>query len=322
MKIKNSTLPAGRQELKIKKETKPNFAKASMGKPLVSIVMPVYNAQDYLAEAINSILAQTYQSFEFIIIDDASTDGSLEIINKYQKRYPKIIKVISVKKNLNRGGDHCANLGIECARGKYIARMDADDISLPSRLEKQVEFLEKNPKVFLLGSNAYVIDKKGKIIGDKLEPSSSKEIYKSYTRFHPIIHPSATYRRFVGNKKFSYKIRYDANNDYYTFFSLICQGSVFRNLEEKLIYYRIHEKNDTFVNMKGKFMNTLKIRFEMILHYGYKPNIKDVETSILQAALLLLLPEKATKNLYLVSKGIIKLKIPTISVRKFIPFSI
>ena len=251
---------------KISKEAKPNFAKASMGKPLVSVVMPVYNAQDYLAEAINSMLSQTYQNFELIIIDDASKDSSPEIIKRYQKKFPKKIKIITVKKNLNRGGDHCANLGIEIAKGKYIARMDADDISLPHRLEKQVEFLEKNPKVFLLGSNAYVIDKRGKVIGDKLEPSSSEEIYKSYTRFHPIIHPSAMCRRLINGRKFLYKIKYNANNDYYTFFSLLCQGFVFRNLDEKLIYYRIHETNDTFVNIKGKLINTLKIRFEMIIH--------------------------------------------------------
>ena len=115
--MKNITAKAGsRLETTSGKNLK--FKIKTDTRPLVSIVMPVYNAQDYLAEAINSILAQTYQSFEFIIIDDASTDGSLEIINKYQKRYPKKIKVISVKKNLNRGGDHCANLGIECARGK------------------------------------------------------------------------------------------------------------------------------------------------------------------------------------------------------------
>lgn len=302
------------------KNLKISFSKDA--KPLVSIVMPVYNAEAYLADAINSMLKQTYQNFEFIIIDDASTDGSLEMIRKYQKRFSKKIKVVSVKKNLNRGGDHCANLGIAKARGKYIARMDADDISLPQRLEKQVEFLEKNPKVFLVGSNAFAIDKNGSVIGDKMVFTKFDEIYKSYARFHPIIHPSAMYRRLVDGKPFSYKIKYNANNDYYTFFGLMCQGHVLRNLEEKLLYYRIHETNDTFVHIKGKFLNILRIRLEMIFKYGYKFTIKDVFTNIAQGTLLLLLPEKATKNLYLISKGIIKLRIPTISARKLIPFSV
>lgn len=165
-------------------------------KPLVSVVIPVYNAGEFLAASIESILNQTYQNFEFIIINDASTDNSLKIINKYKKHHQKI-KVISLKKNLNCGGDLCANKGLKKAKGKYVARMDADDVAHPKRLETQIEFLEKNPGVFLVGSNAYVIDKKGNLIGNKLEPQTHESIYKSYFVIHPIIHPSCMYRRLL-----------------------------------------------------------------------------------------------------------------------------
>ncbi len=275
-----------------------------MKQPLISVVMPVYNAGPFLAEAIESILSQTYQNFEFIIIDDASIDNSLSIIRDYQKRYPEKIRIIENKSNLNCGGDKCANKGLRIAQGKYIARMDADDIAHSERLEKQVDFLEKNANVFLVGANAYVIDKKGNKIGEKLEPLNHRDIEKTYFTFNPLIHPACTYRRSIKNKKFLYQIKYNANNDYYTFFKLLCKGYKFANLKEKLLYFRIHGKNDTFVNMKQKYWNTLGTRMIMMFNFGYKPTIKDLITSFVQTIIILLLPEKLLMNIYLFAKGI------------------
>ncbi|MBI2031737.1 MAG: glycosyltransferase [Candidatus Levybacteria bacterium] len=291
-------------------------------KPLVSVIMPVFNAGSFLTDAIESILHQTYKNIEFIIVDDCSTDESWKIIKSYQKKYPSIIKTIRLKKNLNKGGDSCANIALKYARGKYIARMDADDISGIDRLEKQVEFLEKNPDIFMVGSNAHVINTRGIIIGEKLEPLTNNDIYKSYARFHPIIHPSIMLRRLISAKRFYYQIKYSANNDYHTFFKLICTGFKFANLEEKLVYYRIHSTNDTFVNIKNKFMNTLKIRLRMFMHYNYKPTPKDVLISFIQSVLLFALPERVTKDLYLISKGIIKIKDLILPLQRFIPFSV
>ncbi|RJP46612.1 MAG: glycosyltransferase [Armatimonadetes bacterium] len=276
--------------------------------PLVSIIMPVYNTANFLVEAIESIINQTYQNFELIIINDASTDNSLEIIKKYQKKFSKKIKVIDLKNNLNRGGDSCANQGIKIAQGKYIARMDADDVAHPKRFEKQISFLEKNPDIFLVGSNAYVINKRGKIIGEKIEPQKNEEIYKNYLTFHPLIHPSCTLRRQLKTHNFCYEIKYSANNDYYTFFKLICLGYKFTNLPEKLLYYRIHNNNDTFINIREKFFNTIRIRLKIIKTYGYQPTPKDILISFIQTLTTFFLPEKVSAKLYLVSKGIIKPK--------------
>lgn len=268
-------------------------------KPLVSVIMPVYNAGDFLMEAIESILNQTYHNFELIIIDDCSTDNSLSIINSYKSKYPEKIKVVKTKKNLNCGGDRCANKGLKYAKGKYVARMDADDIAHPKRLEKQVAFLEKNPSIFLVGSDAYLIDKNGKVIGEKLEPQTNDKIYKAYYSYHPIIHPSSMYKRFQGNKPFIYQIGYKANNDYYTFFKLLCQGYKYANIKQKLIYYRIHYGNNTLLNMKTKFLNTLKVRLKMVFKYQYKPTINGVISTILQTMLLLILPEIVLRKLYI-----------------------
>ncbi len=295
-------------EKKLKK-FQPNQKKRKKIKPpLVSVIMPVYNQEKYLTSAIESIVNQTYKRFELIIIDDESTDGSTEIIKAYKRRYRSKIKIIKTGKNLNRGGDMCANLGIEEASGKYIARMDADDIAVLTRLENQVEFLEKNPKVLLVGSSAYVINKRGTVIGEKNEPCNPLDIYKSYATFHPIIHPSAMIRRIFDGKKFYYQINYSANNDYYTFFKLVCRGYIFVNLKDKLLFYRIHDKNDTFLDIKKKFLNTIRIRLDMVSNFNYRPSFKDILINIAQTSILLILPENMSKNLYLVTKGIIKPK--------------
>lgn len=287
--------------------------------PLVSVVMPVYNAGDFLVEAIESILNQTYKNVEFIIVDDASTDNSWTIIQKYKKLYPKIIKSIRMDQNLNRGGDVCANEGLKIARGKYVARMDADDIAHLERLEKQVTFLQAHPKTFLVGSNAEVINKNGKIIGEKREPQTPKAIYDAYFGFHPLIHPSCMYRKMIGKKPFMYVIRYSANNDYYTFFRLMCKGRKFANMHEKLLYYRIHGNNATFVNLKEKFLNSTKIRLAMIRECGYKPTAKDILQLCLQSIVVTVLPEKALTYIYLLAKGIVKPTNPFILFKRLRP---
>ena len=278
--------------------------------------MPAYNSEDYIQEAIFSVVNQTFQDFELIIIDDASTDNTVRIIKRIQKRFPDKITLIEVKENLNRGGDPCANVGLKIARGKYIARMDADDVADLTRFEKQIKFLKANPRVFLVGSNAYVINKKGVIIGEKNEPSTSEAIYKAYFGFHPLVHPTCMFKRKLKNgTPFRYEIKHSANNDYYTFFKLICQGYKFVNLEEKLVKYRIHNSNATFVDMKIKFVNSLKIRLAMVANYGYIPTPKDLFVVFAQSMVVMLLPEKALLNIYFLAKGIIKLEelVPTIS---------
>ncbi len=292
--------------------------KNKMSKPLLSVIMPAYNAEAYVQEAVSSVLNQTFQDFELIIIDDASTDATVKIVKKIQKANPdKNIKLIEVKKNLNCGGDKCANEGLKVARGKYIARMDADDVADVSRFEKQITYLRENPRVFLVGSNAYVIDKSGKVIGEKIEPLTSEEIYKAYFGFHPLIHPTCMFKRKLKDgSAFRYVIKHSANNDYYTFFKLICQGYKFVNMDEKLLKYRIHNSNATFVDMKKKFVNSLKIRLSMVANYGYIPTPKDIIMLTVQAGVVLILPERMLLKIYFLAKGIIRKEdlIPSFSI--------
>ena len=273
---------------------------------MLSVIMPAYNSQDYIKEAILSVLNQTFKDFELIVVNDASTDNTLKIAEEMAVK-DKRIQVIHLRVNRNCGGDRCANIGLKFAQGKYIARMDADDIADRTRFEKQVKYLENHPEVFLVGSNAHVIDRNGKIIGDKIEPLSSEEIYKAYFGFHPMIHPTCVFRSTLKNgDKFYYQIKYSANNDYYTFFKLVCQGYKFVNLEEKLLQYRIHNHNATFVNMRKKFVNSLRIRLYMIFRHRYIPTLKDLFVLSAQTGVMFVLPERVLLKIYFLAKGIIR----------------
>lgn len=273
--------------------------------PLVSVILPVYNADIFLKESIESILAQTYKRIQLIIIDDGSTDNSWSIITHYQNKYPRLITSIHLKKNINEGGNASANIGIQRAKGTYIARMDADDIAEPTRLEKQVRYLAQHPDVFMVGSSALVIDKDGNAIGEKIMPGNHAEIYNQYMLIHPIIHPTVVFRNNVLNRKCFYLCGYSANNDYYTFFDLISQGYKFANLPEKLLRYRIYGNNTSLKSIKSSYFNTVQTRIHILKKYGYPLNAKIVIINILQFLLILIAPEKLIFYTYLLSRGII-----------------
>ena len=266
--------------------------------------MPVYNAGDFLVEAIESVINQTYSNFELIIVNDNSKDNSLSIIKKFKKQYPKKIRLINLKTNLNVGGDAAVNLAIKKAKGKYIAKIDADDIAHPKRLVKQVDYLESHSDIFLVGTNAYVINKEGKIVGEKKEPETAKEIYNEYIYFHPIIHPSVMFRNFKKRSNF-YRIKYPIANDYYTFFRLICTGYHFANLSDKLLYYRIYGGNTSLRNIKKGLLINLLIKLEMIKKYHYPLTSKAIVKNLIYLISGMLLPQGITYYLYLISKGII-----------------
>ncbi|MFN5442865.1 MAG: glycosyltransferase family 2 protein, partial [Crocinitomicaceae bacterium] len=162
----------------------------SITPPDVSVVMPVYNGEQYLKEAIESILSQTYVNFEFIIINDGSEDNSEEIILSYND--PRIVYI----KNLeNLKLIKTLNIGFSKAKGKYIARMDADDISLPRRLEKQVDYLERNPDIGVLGTGVFL--KGEKEISKLLYHTDDKSLRFALAFYCPFIHPSVVLRKAV-----------------------------------------------------------------------------------------------------------------------------
>jgi glycosyltransferase involved in cell wall biosynthesis len=279
--------------------------KHTQEKPLISVVMPVHNAGLYLRESIESILNQTYKNIEIIIVDDGSTDDSWKIIRSYKKQYPTIVRAIRNIKALGKSGDPATNMAIMIAKGKYIAKMDGDDIAHHRRLEKQLNFLEKNPEIFMVGTQATVIDKEGKILGTKNTPLTHEEIYENFFLYSYVIHPTIMFRNANKGKKF-YDIKYPCFNEYYTFFRLMTEGKRFANLPESLIYYRVHGKNDTLTHTKKKYLSaTLPIRRDFIIKFGYSPTFKQFTIAALQTIFVYFVPEKLILTLYLLARSVI-----------------
>jgi len=208
-----------------------------MREPMISVIMPVYNGEKYLPEAIESILNQTYKNFEFIIINDGSTDRTEEIILSY-----KDDRIIYVKNEKNLQIVESLNKGINLAKGKYIARMDADDISLPKRLEKQIEFMEKNTHVGVCGTWM-------KTFGEKNEvwkmPISHDEIVVSMLFNSCIMHPTAVIRtKVLKENNLYYDQKYNKVEDYELWTRLV-KYTQFANIPEILLKYRIFENDSS-----------------------------------------------------------------------------
>lgn len=209
-------------------------------RPFVSIVMSAYNSEKYIAEAIESMLNQTYKSFEFIIIDDGSTDNSLKIIKNYQRSDSRII-VISRE---NRGLPYSLNEGIKKAQGKYIIRMDADDISMPERLEVQVMFMESSPEVGVCGSATIVFGQSKEERLWNLTQNDSR--LKTELLFSSVFaHPSVIIRR---NVMIEHKLFYNESflqAQDFELWSRMASCTKFCNLQSALLKYRISDNSTT-----------------------------------------------------------------------------
>lgn len=201
--------------------------------PKVTVLMPVYNGESFLREAIDSILAQTYSDFEFLIVDDGSTDGSNSIIQSY---YDKRITVLKNADRLKLSG--ALNRGIDEAQGKYIARMDADDIALPDRLAKQVAYLDAHPDVGICGA---WVRRFGKGFSRPDKNPVQSELIRAYALFEcPFSHPTIVFRKDLFDK---HNLRY--NGDYYPtedyeLWSRAVDCFPCANIDEVLLRYRVH----------------------------------------------------------------------------------
>lgn len=234
--------------------------------PKVSVVMSVYNGEKYLAEAIESILNQTFRDFEFIIIDDASVDNSYKILEEYKKKDERIILL---KNEKNLGLTKSLNIGIKKAQGEYIARMDADDISLPKRFEKQVDFLNKNKEISLLGSAIEIIGKQNLKHQIIFVPSKIKNIFYHH---NPLIHSTWMFRREVLDKV-NYDEKYFYAQDYKFLADLIKNKLKFTNLNLKLVKFNLN--NNTLSQKKNVLQRyySLQVRkflFQNKLYPQYK----------------------------------------------------
>ena len=208
-------------------------------KPLVSVVMPVYNGERYLRQAIDSILAQTFNDFEFIVVDNGSTDHSLAIVRSYEDSRIRIFE------ESQRGIVAALNKGLHEARGQYVARMDADDISIPERLAKQVDYMHLHPDVVLAGANALVIDAKGDPTEHRLLlPSASEQLALLLCMSNYFVHGSTMIRHDALEAVGGYRKEFVTAEDYDLWLRLREVGRV-ANVPELLYMLRVHDRSKT-----------------------------------------------------------------------------
>lgn len=210
--------------------------------PVISVIMPVFNSLRYLDEAVNSILQQSFRDFEFLIFDDGSTDGSLKKLQQYVNKD----KRIQLFAREHRGLTILLNEGLKKARGKYIARMDSDDIALINRFETQLTFLAQNPECVAVGSEILRIDPEGLPIGIKGQPTKHEEILQALLNGKGgiINHPSAMFPRAALEKIGGYRCYLEPAEDFDLFVRLSEIGTL-ANLPQVLIKYRLHCQRTT-----------------------------------------------------------------------------
>ena len=206
-----------------------------MLEPLVSVIIPCYNAEKYIEKSVRSILNQTYCNIEVLIADDASEDSSVDIIEMLKKEDSRIRLI---KHQTNKKIVYTLNELIDIATGEYIARMDADDISLPERIEKQIRFMESHKNYAACGTNILEIDINDNVIGGENYAASEQETSFAVRFFNPVCHPSVLFKADIC-KRNHYDEKYVYAEDYELWCRLILEKRYkIGNIQEYLFMYR------------------------------------------------------------------------------------
>ena len=242
-----------------------------MKDPLISVIMPVYNAGQYLVEAVESILGQELTDFEFIIINDGSTDDSSGILGNFAERDPRLLVV----NRPNGGYSSALNEALERTRGRFIARMDADDISLPARFSRQVEFLQRNREHVAVGTKAIVVDREGDPVTFRDCPIDHDTIDGDHMKGFggQIVHPSVMIRREAMEAVGGYRTEFEPAEDLDLFLRLAEIGRL-ANLSEFLLKYRLHDKNTSVTRVREQFLKSKRAVLEAGERRGLQPEVQ------------------------------------------------
>lgn len=231
--------------------------------PKVSVIMPVYNAQNYLNEAIDSILSQTFTDFEFIIIDDGSTDNSLPIIKSYTDP-----RILLIRNETNLKLITSLNKGINLSRGTYIARMDADDVSLPERLARQVDFMDQHPDIAVCGTWVELFGSCKQTFWQFADDPATAKCVLLFGCC--VAHPSAILRRSVLEFGFRYSPLYSHAEDYGLWVQIATKYKI-TNLPQVLLKYRISGSQKSAKEVQLVQDETAKIQLEQLHVLGIEP---------------------------------------------------
>ncbi|MGQ9751573.1 MAG: glycosyltransferase [Thermoanaerobaculaceae bacterium] len=255
----------------------------TMTQPKVSVLMPVYNPHpDYFRQALQSILGQTFEDWELVIVEDPAPRLARETLQECND--PRIKHYLNQERTSFL--EQC-NRCLFSARGSLVACLDQDDICEPTRLEKQVAFLEQNPQVTVLGTQLAIIRGDGSLVGYRRYPCEHEAIVKAMQFFDPIANPSVMFRKQAAIAAGGYQLTESPFVDYELWCRLAKRGAVFANLPEALVRYRVHLDSVTKgTRVRDTLRNTIKVK--KMYWQGQMPF--GARLRLLAEQLLLLLP--------------------------------
>jgi len=236
--------------------------------PLVSVIMPAYNCEAYVADALDSVIRQTYPNLEVIIVDDHSSDKTWGIIQDFAKQ-DKRIKPLRNDENLKIVGT--LNRAIRHSTGKYLARMDGDDVRELDSINKQVAFLESNPTIIMVGGSVEFCDEHMQRLNDRHYPLTDAEIRKKLLRYSPFCHASLVFR---SDKLEKDPYRNNWAEDYDLYFRLAKVGEM-ANLPDVLYHVRTHKASVSRSKTRYQEKLTLYLRLKAVFEYGYTMTFGD-----------------------------------------------
>ncbi len=243
----------------------------------VSVIMSAYNAEQFIAQAVDSILAQSFGDFELIIINDGSADRTKSIIEQYVQQDSRIVLLDQE----NTGLTKALNNGIKIARGNYIARMDADDIAEPDRLERQYQFMEKNSEYALCGSRAWFIDENNKKLFKKELPITNDSIKKKLLFNNQFVHSSLFIRKSILDEMGFYNEDFKKSQDYELVLRFASKYQI-ANLEDCLVLWRVNSKSISW-SSKNQEKDAIRARWLAVRKYNYS-FVKGVANIVLRLA--------------------------------------
>ncbi|WP_052503412.1 glycosyltransferase family 2 protein [Lacinutrix sp. Hel_I_90] len=241
--------------------------------PLITVLIPTYNCEQYVHEAVQSILDQTYTNFECMIIDDCSTDNTVGVIKAFNDS-----RINLIIKSKNSGYTNSLNYGLTISKGKYIARMDGDDICLPHRFEKQIEVLENDDNIVVCGSVFKIID--SEIVIEA--PEHHEEIKIGLLKDSCIGHPTAMIRKSVlDDNQINYNTEYEPAEDYDLWVRLSQLGKLY-NIQEALFLYRVHDNQVSITKKEIQRKRASLSRFNMLSQIDFEYSAEEKQAYIKQ----------------------------------------
>lgn len=237
----------------------------------VMVFMPCYNCEKYVAQAIESVLQQSYRQFELIILDDGSTDRSFKIIEKYAAQ-DRRIRIYRNEKN--QGIVFTRNRGLDLCECDYLGLMDADDITVPKRLEREIAFLEEHPDITVVGGRYQQMNESGELSEHRSELVQSDSAIRAHMLFHNVIANGTVLMRkkWIDDKGIRYKIQYKSGEDYRFWCEVLREGRMY-NMDQVFQYYRVHEASLEHVSnnqhQESRYENMMETQREILFMQGY-----------------------------------------------------